>query len=117
MACYLIIVTTVILSLADLIMGRCDIEIQGFGREDPNCPYHCPVYIRLNQHPSYLKEQAVLRRGIHLGLVNMTSCSLKSEPVLCDLYGDPVGNDCLTSQILASATADPDELLVMSTGM
>ena len=117
MTSYPIIVTTVIFSLTDLIMGRCEIEIQGSGQEDPNCSYYCPLYIRLNQHFSYLKEVTVFRRGIHLGLVNMTSCSLESEPVLCDLYGNPAGNDCLTSQIFASATADPDQLLLISTGM
>ena len=118
MTFYSAIFTAVItLHMTDIILGRCDIEIHGFGYDDADCPFKCLVYIFLNQHPSYLMENPVFRRGIHLGLVNMTSCSLQHKPVLCDLHGDPMSNDCLISQILASATADQDHLLVMSTGM
>ena len=90
----------------------CDIITHGYGFHDPGLDY---VSIQLNGHHAYHLVNAFMR-GIHVGLINITSCALVDEPVLCDFYGSGTANGCFQDAIAEYSTQDHDTLIVMATG-
>ena len=94
------------------VNGFCDIISHGYGFRDEGVPY---VSIQLNgEHVYYLDETS--KRGVHIGLINITNCMLVEQPVLCDFFGSETANDCFQDTIATYTTLDEDTLIVIVTG-
>ena len=57
--------------------GLCDLEAAGFGfDDDPSYADNFTVYFKLSQDISHAIGGRPAKRGIHLGLLNISSCLL-----------------------------------------
>ena len=104
--------------IARNVHGLCDIEAVGFGYDDhPTYSDTFAVYFKLNQDLPLSVSDVYDKRGIHIGLVNISSCSLMGEPCICDIYSSSQGNECVKTTVEAYTNNDKDLVIILTTGV
>ena len=96
----------------------CNIQLHGWGFDDPDCPLYCGVHIRLNDQVVYERLRLVheAHSGFHLGLINIRSCSLLFEPQPCDTYYRVEDNACVSDYVDAFPYDMEDVFIVVLSG-
>ena len=96
----------------------CNIQLQGWGYDDPNCPSDCAVYIKLNDQIVYERRWSIhgVRTGFHLGFINIRSCTLLYEPQVCETFFRVEDNVCISDNIDAFPSDVEDVVTVVLSG-
>ena len=96
----------------------CNIQLQGWGYDDPICPSDCGVYIKLNDQIIYERLRHIhgARTGFHLGFINIKSCTLLYEPQICEMYHRAEDDVCVSDYVDAFPYDMEDVVMVVLSG-
>ena len=108
----------ILFEIAIKIRGLCDIEAAGYGHDDnPSYLATFKVYFKLNGYFQHAVVDHPAKRGIHLGLVNISNCLLVQKPSICDTDLMTEGNMCLNSIMESYRNDDKDLIIILTTGL